>query len=144
MWATGGEHELGRCESVYVVQGRYSYSISALLVLPPNASRKPACQQLRYRLTALHSQMERCVRVRVPADPAVFVASINQKFSDVMQAQFRCQVQGGIAIVCKVWALEVVGIVLDDALKQGEVLEVDGTPDTRGGVNPDICEFLVV
>ena len=59
------------------MQKVYTYGIGALFILPPYTSWKPACQQFRCCLTALHSQVEWSIRVRIPAYAAIFVTSID-------------------------------------------------------------------
>jgi len=41
-----------------------------------------------------------------------------------------------VALVCEVWILKVAGVVLDDALDEGEVVEVDGTAEADRDVDP--------
>lgn len=54
----------------------------------------------------------------------------------VQEAQLRGEVERGVALVCEVRVLEVLGVVLDDAFEEGEVLEADGSADADGDVNP--------
>ena len=42
----------------------------------------------------------------------------------------------GVALVCEIWVLQALGIVLDDAFEEGEVLETDGSADADGDVYP--------
>lgn len=49
--------------------------------------------------------------------------------------------QRGVAVVCVVWVLELSGVVLDNAFEEAKVLEVDGSADACGGVNPRVCKF---
>ena len=65
----------------------------------------------------------------------------NSTHGYVQEAQLRGEVERGVALVCEVWVLEVLGVVLDDALEEGEVLETDGSADADGDVNP--LGFLV-
>lgn len=44
--------------------------------------------------------------------------------------------KGGVALVGEVGILEVVRVVLGDALHEDEVVEVDGTPQSDGDVDP--------
>lgn len=44
----------------------------------------------------------------------------------------------GGAIVREVWVLQALGVVLDDAFEEGEILEVDGSTDADGDVNPAV------
>ena len=59
----------------------------------------------------------------------------------VQEAQLRGEVERGVALVCEVWVLQVLGVVLDDAFEEGEVLKTDGSADADGDVNP--LGFLV-
>lgn len=47
--------------------------------------------------------------------------------------------EGRVAIVFEVWALEVLRIVLYDAFEETEVAEVDCAADSDGYVNCHIC-----
>ena len=44
--------------------------------------------------------------------------------------------QRGVAIVGEVGVLQVLGVVLDYAFEEGEVLEVDGSADADGDLSP--------
>ena len=41
-----------------------------------------------------------------------------------------------IAIVGEIWVLQILGVVLDDSFEEGQIVEMDCTPDTSGDVNP--------
>ena len=57
-------------------------------------------------------------------------------YSDFEQAELGGEMKGGVAIVTEVGALQALGIVLDDALHEGEVVEVDGSAEAGGDVDP--------
>ena len=48
------------------------------------------------------------------------------------QTEFSGKVKGSVAIVVEVGVLKVFGVVPDYALDEGEVVEVDGAPETDG------------
>ncbi len=54
------------------------------------------------------------------------------------KAQLCGHVQGGVALVRKIWVLQDLAVVLDDALDQEEIVEVNGSLEADGGVNHDI------
>lgn len=56
----------------------------------------------------------------------------------VRQAQLCGEVKRGGAIVREVWVLQALGVVFDDAFEEGEILEVDGSTDADGDVNPAV------
>ena len=60
----------------------------------------------------------------------------NSTYGYVQQAQLRGEVERGVALVCEIWVLQALGVVLDDAFEEGEVLETDGSADADGDVNP--------
>jgi len=45
-------------------------------------------------------------------------------------------VEGCVASIGEVWVFEIAGVVLDDALDEGEVVEVDGAAEADGDVDP--------
>ena len=53
------------------------------------------------------------------------------------KTQLCCEVERGIAIVCEVGVLQVVGIVLDYPFEEGKVFEMDSPADAKGDVNPE-------
>lgn len=61
-------------------------------------------------------------------------------YSDLKQPELGGQVEGGIAIVFEVWALEVPRIVLYDAFEENEVAEVDCAADSDGYLD---CHLFV-
>ena len=44
--------------------------------------------------------------------------------------------QGRVGLVGEVWVLQRGGVVLNDALDEDEVVEVDGAPEADGDVDP--------
>ena len=54
----------------------------------------------------------------------------------VQKAQLRGEVERGVALVCEIWVLQALGVVLDDAFEEAEILETDGSADADGDVNP--------
>lgn len=46
--------------------------------------------------------------------------------------------EGGVALVGEVWVLKAAGVVLDDALDKGEVVEMDGAAEADGDVDPSV------
>lgn len=53
------------------------------------------------------------------------------------QASEPCgEVERSVALVCEIWVLEVAGVILDDALDEREVVQVDGTAEAERGVDP--------
>ena len=60
----------------------------------------------------------------------------NSTHGYVQEAQLRGEVERGVALVCEIWVLQALGVVLDDAFEEGEVLETDGSADAYGDVNP--------
>ena len=58
--------------------------------------------------------------------------------SYIQQTQLGSQVQRGVAIIGEVGVLQALGIVLDDTFEEREVVEVDGSADADGDVNPRI------
>ena len=50
-------------------------------------------------------------------------------------AEFCGQVQRRVGVAGQIGALQTAGIVLDDALGEGEVIEVDRTPEADSRVN---------
>jgi hypothetical protein len=47
-----------------------------------------------------------------------------------------CEVQACVALVVKVYIAQLRGVVADDALDEGKVVEEDGSTQTPGYVNP--------
>ena len=54
------------------------------------------------------------------------------------QAELCGKVERGIGFIGIVRVLEVVGIVLDDAAEEREIVEVDGTADADGDADPEV------
>jgi hypothetical protein len=56
--------------------------------------------------------------------------------SDVQAVELSGKVEGCVAFIGKVGVLKVAGVVLDDALDEGEVVEVDGAAEADRDVDP--------
>lgn len=80
--------------------------------------------------------MQRSVPIGILTNPTVFMASVYEELGDIEQAQSCGQMERCVAIVCKVGVLDVLRVVFDDALEEGEVFEVDGTSDAGGDIDP--------
>lgn len=65
--------------------------------------------------------MQWCVPICVPADPAIFMSSVNQIFCNVVQSESSGEVQGGIAIVFVIGILDGLGVVLRDAFEECKI-----------------------
>ncbi len=57
-------------------------------------------------------------------------------YGDLEQAELGGEVKRGVAIIAEVGVLQALGVVLDDALDEGEVVEVDGSAEAGGDVDP--------
>lgn len=58
------------------------------------------------------------------------------RYGDLEQAELGGEMKRGVAIVAEVWVLQALGVVLDDALDEGKVVEVDGSAEAGGDVDP--------
>lgn len=52
--------------------------------------------------------------------------------------------QGSVAFVGEVGVLEFGGVVLDDSLHENEIVEVDGTAETDGSIDPGMFSITYV
>lgn len=59
-------------------------------------------------------------------------------YGDFQQAELSGEVQRGIAIVVEIGVLETAWVVLDDALEQYEIVQLDRSANSNGNVN---CHF---
>ena len=59
-------------------------------------------------------------------------------YGNFQQAELSGEVQRGIAVVVKIGALETAWVVLDDALQQYEIPQLDRSANSNGNVN---CHF---
>lgn len=59
-------------------------------------------------------------------------------YGNFQQAELSGEVQSGIAIVVEIGGLEFVWVVLDNALEQYEILQLDRSANSNGNVN---CHF---
>ena len=59
-----------------------------------------------------------------------------EAYGDLKQAQLGGEVEGGVAMVLIVRVAYKGRMVLEDALHEDEVVEVDGTAEAEGGVDP--------
>jgi len=57
-------------------------------------------------------------------------------YGNLEQAELGGEMERGVAIVAKVWVLHALGVVFNDALHEGEVVEVDGSAEAGGDVDP--------
>ena len=65
----------------------------------------------------------------------------NSTHGYVQQAQLRGEVERGVALVREIWVLQALGVVLDDAFEESEVLETNGSADADRDVNPGRGSF---
>lgn len=56
-------------------------------------------------------------------------------YGDLEQAELGGEMKGGVAMVAEVGALQALGVVLDNALDEGEVVEVEGSAEAGGDVD---------
>lgn len=114
------------------------YSISALFVLPANTTREARSEEGRDRVVRrFYREHERRVPVGVAGDAILVVAGINEECDDFVEAERGGQVQAGVGFVVEVGVVEARGVVLDDALDEDEVVQVDGSAEADADVDPD-------
>ena len=64
------------------------------------------------------------------------MAGVDEELGNGREAMFSREVQRRIGAVVKVRVAQVLVVVADDALDEGEVVEEDGAPESPGYVNP--------
>jgi len=65
------------------------------------------------------------------------MAGVDEELGNGCEAMFRREVQRRVGAVVKVRVAQVLVVVADDALDEGEVVEEDGAPESPGYVNPE-------
>lgn len=64
-----------------------------------------------------------------------------EELCDCGEAMFSCYMQIRVALVLPVGVAQVLWIVADDALDEGEIIEQDGAAQTPRNVNPGIISY---
>lgn len=90
-----------------------------------------------------HREHERGVPVGVAGDAISVMAGVDEELDDRVQAELGGQVEGSVAFVVEVRVLEARGVVLDDALHEDEVVQVDGSAEADADVDPEDTVSLV-
>lgn len=117
---------------------RQHESIEPRFIFPIHSLREAFSEvNAAFLFTRRSRKHERRFPIVVPADHAVFVAGVDEELGNGREAMFRREVQRRVGAVVKVRVAQVLVVVADDALDEGEVVEEDGAPESPGYVNPE-------